>query len=163
MTDGPVCLPPESPLAFLSVLSVLVNHAVPYIFGGKDPSNPTPPNREAGLDCSGCVTWALEQLGIVPEGFGLMHSAASLWEGADGLLVPVVDGVREGDLAFYGRPRVDHVMAVFDSTQVVGASGAGATCVTVAEARRLGACVHYRAPHAYRSDLVGYRRLAQWA
>jgi cell wall-associated NlpC family hydrolase len=135
-------------------LASRVPHA-PYIYGGKNPDAPTgdlPP----GLDCSGFACWCMARVGLVPEGFGGEHNAASLWD----LLSPLDEGgaVQPGDFAFYGTP-IDHVMMLGQDGAVVGASGAGAGCVTVEQAEAVGACVHYKSSVNYRKDFVGYRAL----
>jgi len=116
----------------------------PYIWGGSDPSR--------GLDCSGAVVWALQQLGLKPKGWD--STAAGLQKQASRVLAPV-----PGDLAFYGSSgNVSHVMVYAGAGDVIGATGGGSDTKTVADARARGAEVKV-VPVTYRSDFLGYGRL----
>jgi hypothetical protein len=122
--------------------------AVPYIYGGKDP--------QVGLDCSGAITNALQIAGVAgfpPD----LTNAQKLYEAS----APTnIGDVQPGTLVFYGQSRdaIDHVMAVADQVagvwRVLGASGAGKRCTTLALARQAGACVHYEPRINYRPDFL---------
>src|SRR5579863_3279779 len=161
--DAIICPPPDEAGRRAALISVIQGWAtepfkadgmigVPYLWDGKDP--------DVGLDCSGCVTAALEAIGLVIPSFGLAHNALSLYA----LFDPVdPTAPQPADFAFYGSDGVvDHVMTVLSATQVIGASGGGSSCTSLEIARKLGACVHVRTPIKYRSDLIGFRSF-DWA
>lgn len=144
--------------AFLEQADQLVLEGIPYIWGGKDPHLPTPPNADAGLDCSGCYCWCLVQAGVVPAGFGGNHNAATLYEA----LAPISEvEIEEGDAVFYGTHGfVDHVMAVAGVGRIVGSRGGNSKTTSAAVARKIGAGVMYRQLATYdRENLIGFGRM----
>lgn len=140
---------------------------VPYIYGAKDPDNPTPQydrngnrtdDRPPGADCSGCYGRAMVTVGIADKNFPLLHNAQ--WIANN--LAPT-DTPDVGDCCCYGKDwdHVDHVMAWVGDGRVIGASGAGSDCITPEQAfaKTPPACVHYEPSVDYRDDFLGYRSL----
>lgn len=104
-----------------------------------------------GWDCSGWAQAALWRLGIVRPGAWSDVRAVDLANASD----PVHPGEeRLGDLAFYGRPIVSHVMVCLGGGMVVGASG-GTSSTHGGDPRAVVACVSL----AYRRDLITVGRL----
>ena len=116
----------------------------PYVWGGKDPA--------VGLDCSGAVTVAYEKARLALPGARYRYGSADLHKTLEGTTDP-----QPGDLAFYGKGRVSHVMMVVDEKNVVGATGGGPKTKTREDAEKIGAYVRKR-PTDYRKDLVSYGR-----
>lgn len=154
--------------AYLAVILGWANRQppVPYIYDGKDPDNDTVTtdsqgNRlilPPGLDCSGCACKAMEEIQIASTGFALAHNTTWLWQN----LSPIDESeALGGDLVLYGddADHIDHVMILVGDGRVIGSSGAGRGCITVAQAQAAGACVHFRDSPRYRADLLGFRAL----
>lgn len=131
---------------FLSNIESL--RGIPYVWGGKDPH---------GLDCSGCVTYALRQADG-PDLTQMWNCGRLIGEAEE---VQPID-YAPGMLAFYGfsRKAPDHVMVVFPSSatgQLVcyGACGGNHYTLTQEDARKLGAKVQERPRIKYRHDFLG--------
>lgn len=132
----------------------LARLGAPYIWGAVGQET-----KSGGFDCSGLVVAALAAAGG-PNWTGLPNpatrrSSAMLAEACD----PVVGEPRLGDLAFYGRGTVSHVVLVLERNIVVGANGGGRDCTTPERALELGARVRLEASYRYRSDLLRVGRL----
>jgi len=112
---------------------------VPYKWGGYD---------WHGYDCSGLVIDCLQTVGLLPpRGDWTAARLARMFE-------PVSEKeLKLGDLVFYGRGRVTHIMIYSGGGEVIGARGGNSKTNTVAEARRRGAEVSTRPLH-YRPDLL---------
>ncbi|MBN8466184.1 C40 family peptidase [Corallococcus exiguus] len=137
----------------------------PYRWGAKG-LKPTGSPRL--FDCSGLVTWCLHEVGG-PD-WRATHNTDRLWDvctpvESEAQLLPgdlVLYG-RAGHTTLHGRPvtREDpnHVMVYVGAGVVVGASGGGSTTLTLADAQAAGARVKTHPRIAYRSDVLGFRRL----
>jgi cell wall-associated NlpC family hydrolase len=141
--------PNEQTRSFLvSLMHSLLS--VPYLWGGK--------NKATGLDCSGAVSWCLEQAGIVPGGWAKTHNAENIRDWCQ--RIPPAE-VGPGDLVFYGHDgEVHHVMMVVDFAHgdCLGAAGGGPRVTSVQIALDEGACVKKKRVD-YRADIVGYGRV----
>lgn len=131
---------------FLANLESL--RGIPYIWAGKDPH---------GLDCSGCVTFALKQSNG-PDLTEFWNCAKLITECTP---VQPIDYL-PGNLAFYGHSMKtpDHVMAVYPATNgggliAYGACGGNHYTTTKELAKKIGACVKERPRIAYRHDFLG--------
>ena len=141
-TIAPATVPAGAPAAAVEYLKTLVG--VPYVWASKDPS--------VGLDCSGAVTVAYERAGLARPGARYRYGSADLHKKLEPTSSP-----DPGDLVFYGKGDVSHVMMYAGDGQVVGATGGGPKTKTPDDARAIGAYVKVR-PVDYRKDIVGYGR-----
>lgn len=117
----------------------------PYIWGGKDPVR--------GLDCSGLVTHALWLCGG-PD-WRWSHNSELLYDSLKETKEP-----QPGDLAFYGKGRISHVMIALGALDIVfGASDGDSSTTSAKEAKRRDAEVETRPSHLYRSDFWGWRAM----
>ncbi|MBZ4371466.1 C40 family peptidase [Corallococcus sp. AS-1-6] len=150
--------------AFLSL--ALEQMGAPYRWGAKGFRAPGVEQRL--FDCSGLVTWCLHEVGG-PD-WRATHNTDRLWD----VCAPVASEAEllPGDLVLYGRagaktgdgrevtrPDPDHVMVYVGAGVVVGASGGGSKTLTLADAQAAGARVKTQPRVAYRSDVLGFRRL----
>lgn len=150
--------------AFLQL--VLAQMHSPYRWGAKGQRVATDGPRL--FDCSGLVTWAFLQVGG-PD-WRATHNTDRLWD----VCAPVESEAQllPGDLVLYGRagvttadgrpvtrPDPEHVMVYVGAGVVVGASGGGSKTLTLADAAAAGAHVKTYPRIAYRSDVLGFRRL----
>jgi len=116
---------------------------IPYIWGG---NNGDVASKKAGVDCSGLVIWGGLKSGLWNKTFddtaaGLFNSCVS------------VKKINNGDLIFYGKNRITHVMIFIDG-KAFGATGGGSKTTTKEIAKSIGAKVCYK-PISYRSDIYG--------
>lgn len=136
----------------------------PYIWRGKGDQLwaapkplPNPFGRNV-FDCSGLVTWAIEQAGGPDMRF--FDNAQTMFDH----LRPVtfgVDAIPESSypfLAFFGQgpKNVSHI-GIRTNEGLIESAGGGGNCTTLEIAKRLGACVRLTPPGKIRRDLVGYR------
>jgi cell wall-associated NlpC family hydrolase len=134
---------PRLPLA-LVYLRALADARLGYEWGGALPVTA----GHYGTDCSGAVCAALAAAGIVPEGYDATASALAYH------CAPVdLSDVRPGDLLFYGKGRVSHVMMADEGTNAIGAQGGGEDTTTPEKARAADARVKVVA-RDYRPDLI---------
>lgn len=126
----------------------------PYLWGAEGPE---------AYDCSGFVQFALQPLGLDPNGD---QTAAGLYRFFDsGRSTEVTVGQsRLGDLVFFGSDEsISHIALAWGEEMMLEAGGGGRKTTSVAIARQQGAEVRIR-PIARRSDLVGILRpnALQW-
>lgn len=104
-----------------------------------------------GWDCSGFAQAALVRLGLLAQN-APDRRAIDL----HGLAKKVSEDIAKlGDLAFYGSPKVEHVMLCVGGGIVLGASGGN----SFTNGNVPGACVQLRTLR-YRADLVSVGRLS---
>lgn len=111
---------------------------IPYIWGGSTVN---------GFDCSGFIIWVLQVFEILPSGDWTAQGLSKTFEKT---LDP-----KPGDLVFYGRERVTHVMMYMGAGMCVGASGGDSSTTSAEAANQKGAKVKVKSV-TYRSDLVSY-------
>lgn len=147
------------------VMQLLAAWGVPYVFGAGQPADAMThwpggvrstldhaPEMEKvpGWDCSGFAQCALVAIGMLsPKASD--RGAARLY--ADGQSMAEV-AASMGDLAFYGRPTVEHVMVYLGDGVVLGATGGRSTTF----GKTPTAYVDLK-PVRYRSDFLGFRRV----
>lgn len=134
-------------VAFLA--AAMSRIGMPYVWCAKGPHQ---------FDCSGLVTWALQQAGG-PD-LRAMHNTTKLW-----LELPATQHPEPGDLAFYtSSPEhdVDHVMVLGPLGIVFGAAGGDHTTTSLVEALRRKARVRVEPCADYRPGFRGYRSLAPY-
>jgi len=116
---------------------------VPYIWGGSNP--------HIGFDCSGLMIWVLQVFGVLDSGDWTADGLSQLFEKRK------ADPWDRGDLVFYGKGKITHVMMYIGEQNsigmVVGASGGDSTTTTEAKAKLRNAMVKIK-PVRYRSDLM---------
>lgn len=123
----------------------------PYLWCGKGPE---------AFDCSGLVTWCLWRAGG-PD-LRATHNTTRLYAE-----LPVVVAPKPGDLAVYGRLRLDgalgsgHVMLWWGDGRVYGACGGDRSTTSLELAAARGARVRFRRSHRYRVDFLAFHSLAQ--
>lgn len=108
---------------------------IPYVWGGSSP--------RTGFDCSGFCIWILQVFDILPSGDWAASGLSAHFK--------QTTEPKPGDLAFYGKSIVTHVMMHLSTELVIGASGGDSSTTTEEEATRRGACVKTKPLH-YRSD-----------
>lgn len=141
-------------LGIVSAAEALIG--VPYVWAG---------NAPPGMDCSGSVQWLLRVNGVEPWYSMYPHSvdmtAAMLYDQLQPLESD--EWPWPGDLAFYGRTKITHVVVITQTDgaevkRVISASGGGPDCVDVVAGIAKGASLKPFNSALYRSDFRGYRR-----
>ena len=100
----------------------------------------------SGMDCSGFFSEVMCACGREPHGTRL---TVKLIAGR----YPVVETIRPGCAALYGRTVPSHVMLCLNETYVIGSTGGGSSTTNVEAADEVAAFVKVR-PLRYRSDLM---------
>lgn len=118
---------------------------IPYIWGGNSP--------KTGFDCSGFIIWILQVFDVLPSGD---------WT-ADGLSKKLknFDDVKDafpGDLIFYGKYKITHVMMYIGNSMCIGASGGGPDTLNEQIAAIKGARVKVKR-FDYRTDVKSFGRI----
>ncbi len=158
-TQDPVvpAAPTPGEVAAQVLLGFAKEPALPYLwpckengYKGKDPD-------DGGMDCSGAVQWARYKAGLIKKTEVKRYNADDLYR-----MLPRVSGKGTvvGDLVFYGTEQhVNHVMLLIGDGKCIGECGGGPRCTTVEISRKVGARMQVKKV-AYRSDIVGFRRIA---
>jgi cell wall-associated NlpC family hydrolase len=115
---------------------------IPYIWAGSNP--------KIGFDCSGFIVWILQVFNILPPGD---WGSAALYD-----KLTVTESPIAGDLVFYGKNNVTHVMMLIENGLCIGASGGDSSTTTEDIAKTKNAMVKIKRV-GYRSDLLGYRSI----
>lgn len=110
----------------------------PYVWGANGPH---------AFDCSGLVVYALRSLGLIGpvEDFSSRH----LFEHCKPTAAP-----EPGDLAFYGKKNISHVVVFLDSSRVISASGGDSKTTSTEIARKTGASIKVHRNALYRPDFI---------
>ena len=105
---------------------------VPYVWGGTTPS---------GFDCSGYAQYVYRQMGI-----NLPRTSYQQWDYLRNRGKSIAaKQLQPGDLVFFGKGKVSHVMMYAGGGMLIGASGG----------KKMGGSVKIK-PLGYRGDVVGY-------
>jgi len=106
---------------------------------------------DAGLDCSGAVSLALKELGLIPE--KVTMNCGMLWGYFIGKRT---SEPQKGFLVFYGTPeKPSHIMMCLSDTHCIGAAGGSSLCIDIQISKRADARVKVL-PVNYRPDVLGY-------
>jgi cell wall-associated NlpC family hydrolase len=131
-------------------VDLLAAWGAPYCWGGGNPATPWL-QFGAGLDCSGFAQVALVRLGLLSASKPDRTSAALA---SACVKVSAEQDQRLGDLAFYGRGSITHVMVVITPGVVIGAHGGGSQTTGNDPRAHVGI-----EPLLYRTDLAFVGRL----
>lgn len=110
----------------------------PYVYGANGPHE---------FDCSGLVVYALRSLGLIHPGED--YSAKHFFERCTPTASPL-----PGDLAFYGKKHISHVVVFLDSSRVISASGGDSKTTSAEIARKTGASIKVHRNALYRPDFI---------
>jgi hypothetical protein len=134
----------QPPLRAIAVKLALSARGIPYIWGGAIPS--------IGFDCSGFIVWIFQIIGLLPKGDWTAQTLYSTFAHRKRVTSQLAG---PGDLIFYGTDvaHIVHVMLKESELTVIGAHGAGRSCVTREDASRLGARVS-TVMQNYRADIA---------
>jgi cell wall-associated NlpC family hydrolase len=114
----------------------------PYLWGGDDPIN--------GMDCSGYIIECLKSVGLLPNKFDTTS------QGLHDLLVASggekVLAAKEGDIVFFGTPKITHVALAISKDLMFEAGGGDSSVVDSKTAAAKNAFVRMR-PINMRADL----------
>jgi len=125
-----------------------------YVWGGQ--------NIGGGVaDCSGLVLEVLKKFGRLPKDFPDTT--------ADGLykfVTTPTENPKPGDLVFYGRSRISHVMFYVGKVYDIGDRCVAGMCggrknMTSNQARLMGSSLWVRKYPKYRNDFVGFGKVKE--
>jgi cell wall-associated NlpC family hydrolase len=115
---------------FLKTAFSLLN--VPYVWGGNDPLY--------GLDCSGYCCYVLKSVGLLSYNIDLSSTGLSLCFTHK---VPIT--APSPCLLFFGTfVNITHVAISLNSTSMIESGGGNRECISIAQAKKIGACVRIR-------------------
>jgi cell wall-associated NlpC family hydrolase len=119
----------------------------PYLWGGDDPI--------LGMDCSGFVLECLKSVGVVPNKFDTTSQGLHDYLLANGG-IKVVQAY-EGDIVFFGNPKINHVALAISKDLMFEAGGGDSTVVDSKSAAAKNAFIRMR-PIAFRGDVAAIVR-----